>query len=448
MEDWHEPVEERDRGAVAALQMRRLKAVLEAAASGNPFYRAHWKGADVAKIDSLESFAERIPTVEKRDFIADQEDAPPYGLRHAPALALGRQLHLSTTSGTTGQGVEVHLQTDRDMRGTEAISFHMYRWSGLKPGALTFLTMPVTMLAGGRLEFMAAAAYGLSVSPVGNYDAGRKLELMRRFRPKALIGTTSYFGHLAAVAPEWPPSPGLTHLFSGAESSGWSYFERLEQDWGARVFDRYGSTQAGCDHMFGCRVGIGTRARPGMLHNVDHLMLVEVIDPATGRQVKDGEPGEIVLTSLAHLDVPLVRCRMRDVAVWREPRSCACGLPFAGVEIASFSRLDDVKKVKGINVWPQAVEDVLFAEPLVEEYQVVLASSSDESDVAMVRIMPERALGDGEAEALALRLVHGIRARIGIRFEVETVAPGALPRSEYKARRWRDERVHQRDRRA
>ncbi|MGH6953782.1 MAG: hypothetical protein ACREGL_06350, partial [Alphaproteobacteria bacterium] len=217
MEDWHEPVEERDRGAVAALQMRRLKAVLESAASGNPFYRARWKGADVAKIDSLEALAERIPTVEKRDFIADQEDAPPYGRRHAPALALGRQLHLSTTSGTTGQGVEVHLQTDRDMRGTEAISFHMFRWSGLKPGALTFLTMPVTMLAGGRLEFMAAEAYGLSVSPVGNYDAAQKLELMRRFRPKALIGTTSYFGHLSAVAPDHPPAPGLTHMFSGAE---------------------------------------------------------------------------------------------------------------------------------------------------------------------------------------------------------------------------------------
>ncbi len=432
-----------DAEAIRGLQLERLKALLEKTRATNAFYRERWRGADAQAVTSLDAFAAAIPMVEKRDFMADQEADPPYGRRHAHALGLGEPLVVCTTSGTSGQGVEVHAQTAAELEQTGDIYAYGLRWAGLERGEPIFLTLPITMMPGGRCEYHGAIAYGLTVYPVGNDDAARKLELLERFRPAALFGTTSYFGHLAAVTDRRPASPDVRVLLTGGEGSGVSWCERLEEAWEARVYDRYGSTQAGCDHMFSCEAGIGTRARPGVLHNIDPYFLVEVIDPATGRHVRDGEAGEVVVTSLTRSDTPLVRCRMRDRAVYRAPGSCACGRPFAGFEIASISRLDDMKKVKGVNIWPQAVDDLLFAEAAVDDYQVVLTSSADAADVATLRVMPESPLEDAAATALRDGLARRLRADIGITFRVELVAPGTLARSEYKARRWVDERAHQ-----
>ena len=160
---------------------------------------------------------------------------------------------------------------------------------------------------------------------------------------------------------------------------GFSYFERLEEQWGVPVFNHYGATQTWVDNMYPCERGSGSRAHPGMLHNIDPYFLLEVIDPDTGRQVADGESGEIVLTSLVHTDVPLIRCAMGDRAVYREPSYCPCGRPFVGVEIDTIARMDDMMKVKGVNVWPQAVDDVMFNLPETDEYQIVVSSNAEEA---------------------------------------------------------------------
>jgi phenylacetate-CoA ligase len=302
--------------------------------------------------------------------------------------------------------------------------------------------MPVTMLSGGRIEYHGALAYGLTVHPVGTYDARRKLELMLRFRPQALLANTSYIGRLGSLLGSLPERPGLDCLIAGGEGSGFAWLERLQETWGVPVYDRYGTTQMGNDHMFTCDRGIGTAARPGMLHNIDPLVLAEVVDPATGRHVADGEEGEIVVTSLFRLDTPIIRCRTADRAVYRDARSCGCGRPFDGVEIASISRMDDMKKVKGVNVWPQAVDDVLFGVPEVEEYRVELTSGGDGADVANLHAVPRHPLAADAASRLRERIGEELVRRIGIHFEVELLAPGGLPADEWKARRWTDRRQH------
>ena len=437
-------LERADRATIRGLQFDKLRRLLAKTWATNAFYRDRWRaaGVDLDDIGTLEAFAARVPVVEKADFMRDQEDAPPFGRRHAHVLHSGAPYYVGLTGGTTGQGVEVHLQTADEMTGTAEVYAYYFAWAGVGRGDLVFLTMPVTMMGGGRIEYDGARANGLSVCAVGNYDAARKLELMRRFRPKALIGTTSYFGHLAAVSRDRPPSPGLAKLLTGAEGAGIAYLRRLEELWQATIFDRYGSTQVGNDHMFSCEAGLGEAGRPAMLHNIDPMVLCEVIDPETGRHAADGEAGEVVLTSLYHTETPLVRWRSRDRAVYRDPRSCACGRPFAGVEVASLSRADDVVKVKGVNIWPQAVEDTLFTEAEVDEFEVVLSSSDTEADVATARIMPVRPLSEAESAGLREALEGKLRRKVGISFEIELVAPGALVRSEHKIRRWRDQRVH------
>ncbi len=441
----HDPrYEQASAEEIRALQLRRLRHLLRWTWSSNEFYRGQWARAavDVERIDSLEAFAAQIPTVQTADFIADQESDPPYGRRHAYARGLGAPLILMMTSGTSGQGQEIHLQTAAEMEITNGLYSFMFRWAGLLPGDALFLAMPITMLAGGRGEYHGAVTYGLTTHAVGNYDAARKVELLRRFTPQTILGNTSYLGRLATLL-EGAPPPGLKCLISGGEGSGFEWLQRLERAWGVPVFDRYGTTQMGTDHVFTCDQGIGSAERPGMLHNLDHLFVTEVIDPDTGRQVRDGEEGEVVLTPLYRTDVPVVRCRVLDRAIYREARSCACGRPFGGIQIASIARADDMKKVKGVNVWPQAVDDVLFARPEVQEYQVQLATAANGGgDVATVRAMPRRPLSHPEQANLTATISDTLRQRIGIRFEVELLEPGALDQNEWKARRWIDTRAH------
>jgi phenylacetate-CoA ligase len=328
------------------------------------------------------------------------------------------------------------------MESHNRMTAYYFRWAGLKRADAVLLTMHVSMLAGGRCEYHAALDYGLTVHAAAMYDTARKIDILTRFRPRALFGTTSYFGHVAAVAGARAKDFGLELLLGGAEAASIAWFKKLEAQFGAKAYDRYGLAPMAADHMFTCEEGVGTVERPGILHNIESDVILEVIDPETGRHVEDGQAGEIVLTSLTRHDTPMIRCRTRDRAVWRAPRACACGRSFAGVEIGSLSRVDDVKKVKGINIWPQAVDELVFARKDIEEYQVHLGTDAMASDVATLRLAPTSTLADAARTTLAGEMVDALRRKIGIGFKVEVLAPGALPRSEYKARRWVDERAH------
>ncbi len=434
----HDPrYELADEATIRRLQLRRLREMLRYANATNDFYRERWAaaGVDVERIDSIEAFAAMVPTVEKRDFVEDQIAHPPFGKRLARPFALGERLEVYTTSGTSGQGVEVHAQTGRELQSMVDMYGFMFRWAGLSPGDITLMTLPITMLGGGRIEWQGAVGYGLTVLPAGNVDAATKLELLDRFQPRVLYGSTSYFGHLLAISDRTPPAPSVEVLMTGLEGVGFSYLESLAAGWQARVADRFGCTQLRSDFMFTCEHGIGTPGRPGLLHNLDPFILLEVIDPETGRPVADGEFGEMVVTSLYHLDNPVVRCRLRDGGVWHPGSYCPCGRPFGGLEVASVTRTDDVKKVKGINIFPQAVDDLLFSFAEVEEYQVLLTSDETMADVASLQVM----VGSGPRRGFTEMVADGLKHRIGIHFAVSIV--DELPRSEYKARRWRDERV-------
>lgn len=437
--------EKSDPGTIRALQWDKLRSLLQKTWSVNEFYREHWRKAgvaDIARIDSMEAFSALIPTVEKKHFVADQDAFPPFGRRLVHAQASGKALQFFMTSGTTGQGQELHGQTTEEFKVTGEVYAHMFRWAGMTPGQQVLLTLPLTMMAGGRLESFGAESYGLTVYPAGNYDAKKKLELLARFKPQGMVGTTSYFGHLSAMSEAKPPAPSIKYLFGGGEGAGLAWYKRLEEEWQARIFDRYGSTQSRNDHMFSCEQGVGESGRPGILHNIDPYVLFEVVDPETGKHVADGEQGEIILTSLYHTDTPLIRCRMRDTAVFHEGRYCPCGRPYRGILIGSIGRSDDMHRVKGVNIWPQAVDDLLFSVPEIDEYMVVLTTSSTGADIGTVQVMPKGEIA--EPGVFADKVAAKLRERVGVRFDIQLVPIGTLQRSEYKARRWRDERAYKR----
>jgi phenylacetate-CoA ligase len=432
-----------DRETIRALQLQKIQHLMRYAWATNDFYRSRFEaaGVDPDQIQSLDDFSARVPMLAKPDFVADQAADPPYGRRHAYVRQRRVPMIWSTTSGTSGQGVEIHAQTMEELAVTGVVYAYGFRWAGLETGDHLFLAMPITMMSGGRCEFQGAMAYGLTVSPIGNYDAARKLELMQRFQPDVLLANSSYLGRLGTLLGS-DSRPRLRCLISGGEGSGLAWLRRIEETWEAPVFDRYGSTQTGNDHMFVCEEGIGTESRPGMLHNIDPFVFVEVIDPDTGKHVADGEVGELVITSLFHLDTPLIRCRIGDRGVFHEGSYCRCGRPFMGVEVASVSRVDDMKKVKGVNVWPQAVDEVLFTEPAVEEYQVTLGTARDGADTATLKATLKATASDVAPAELRERLSDHLQRRIGIRFSVEILPSGQMDVEQWKARRWQDLRSH------
>lgn len=430
--------ERADRESIKVQQFERLQEMLRHVARTNPFYAERWRnaGVDVETIRTLEDFRGRVPMVEKKDFVADQLDHPPFGLRLDPVVQLQDRVELYTTSGTSGQGVEVHAQTERELRAMEEVYAYHFRWAGLERGDRALFTIPLSMFGGGRIEWQGATSYGLTVLPTGNDNAERKVELIDRFQPRALYGSTSYFGHLAAIGGT-DVAKSVDTLLTGLEGAGYSYLQNLQEQWGARVYDRFGCTQMRGDFMFACERGIGTPEHRGLLHNLDPFVLTEVVDPETGEHVDDGEFGEIVVTSLYHWDNPVVRNRLRDGGVWHRADYCTCGRPFDGLEITSFSRTDDVKKIKGVLVYPQAVDDVVFGFDDVDEYMVSISSSPTLTDVVTVKVMPKTDLG-AHGSVLTSAMAAMMKKRIGLNVDIELVSD--LARSEYKARRWIDER--------
>ncbi|MEZ5776601.1 MAG: AMP-binding protein, partial [Hyphomicrobiaceae bacterium] len=328
----HDPKFERAaREEIERYQTTRVSALVAETWRRNAFYRDHWTamGAQARDIRTLADFASSVPIVRKADFVADQAGAPPYGKRLAAVTAGAEPFLVFNTSGTSGQGVELHAATYAERRRAFSVSAYFYRWAGLVPGDRVFLCYPVSMLGGGRIEIYGLEDYGLTVFPVATYDVGRKLELMEKFKPHAIMATTSYIGHMAAVGLERGSLQAVKALMGGGEGAGYSWFEQQERLWQAPFFNHYGATQTRVDHMYPCEHGIGTRERPGLMHNIEPGFLIEVIDPATGRHVGDGEHGEIVVTSLIHDTFPLIRYAMGDAGIYHDARYCPCGRPFA-----------------------------------------------------------------------------------------------------------------------
>lgn len=429
-------IENMSRDDLDALQLRKLRTMLMHVARTNPFYGRLWReaGVDVEKVRTLADLRQ-LPMVEKSLFVADQNAHPPFGTRLGSLLQPDHSANIYTSSGTSGQGTELHAQSVRELLEMERMYGYYFTWAGMRPGDAVLLTIPVTMLAGGRVEYQGAVGQGLTVLPVGNYDGPRKVQHIDRFRPRALFGSSSYFAHMATLMDRPARESSIEVLLTGMEGASLSFLNGLEETWGATVAERFGCAQMRADFMFTDESGIGGPDRPGILFNIDPFVLLEVLDPATGLPVQDGEFGELVVTSLYHFDNPVVRNRLHDGGVFRKGGLLPGGRSFHGVEVGSIGRVDDVKKVKGINLYPQALDDLVFSWPEVAQYEVVITSQGF-SDVITLRVQPKTGAAGQLAPDFEERAMQALKERMGVSFALEICQN--IPVSDYKARRWHD----------
>lgn len=370
---WLSPLERTSREDILSVQFKKLKYQLEYLHHSNPFYRRKFEEAGVKpeKIRSRKDFSERVPLVDKKEFLADQEKNPPFGERLGVAPNKLRQLHL--TSGTSGLGQEVYGGTRRDMETFGRGWMNLLHWVGLETGDIALSVMPMANLAAGLASFQGMIKLGLLPFLSFGTDSMSKLESMKRFRPHYFTATTAYTLRLTILAKKIGLNPrrdlpNLKGISIGGEAYPISLIHELEEFWDTRIHESYGSTQAGGVCAFTCEYGAVRDGRRGAMHLLEPYYYTEVINPETLKPVEPGEEGEAVITTLSREASPVVRFRSRDKVRYFPHTYCPCGRPFDVWEPGNVSRYDDMMKIKASNVWPSMVDNVLFACSEVEEY--------------------------------------------------------------------------------
>jgi phenylacetate-CoA ligase len=400
-------------------QLERARALIRAALGANPFWTAKWRAAGLASADDLRSWDDLrcLPLTTKNELVADQATHPLFGTNLT--YPLERYVRVHQTSGTSGTPLR-WLDTQASWEWWARCWGFVLAGAGVRRGDRAFFPFSFGLFVGFWAGFEGARALGVLAIPGGGQDSPTRLTTMETLGATVLVCTPSYALHLLQVARERGVDPARlpvrVTLHAGEPGAGIpSVRARIEAGWGARAFDHGGMTEMGA-YGYECEAQAG-------LHVNESEFVAEVIDPATGSPASEGE---LVLTNLGRLGSPLVRYRTGDrVRLARSP--CGCGRTFARLEGGILGRLDDMLIVRGVNLFPSAIEAIVRRFP-VEEFQIEIFRAGELDEV---RVLVEM---DGGADG-ARHVQDALRAGLGIRMEVAPVGSGSLPRFELKARR-------------
>ena len=321
---------------------------------------------------------QRLPFTTKDELLANQAEHPPYGeLLTRPAAHYTR---LHQTSGT--QGVALRwLDTPENWERMLGCWRTMFAMIGITPADRLLFAFSFGPFLGFWTAFESASRMGCLCLAAGGLSSGARLRMMLDNRATVVLCTPTYALHLAQFAQEQgvrfdrsTPGYNVRCLIVAGEPGGSipATRARIEQAWNARVFDHSGMTEIG-------PLAIECQENPGGLQILEDDFFAEVIDPATGRSRgsarQSGQLGELVLTNLGRLGSPLIRYRTGDL-VRVDPNPCPCGSPWMRLAGGILGRTDDMIAIRGNNVYPSALENVLrkFAE--VAEYRVTIDRSS------------------------------------------------------------------------
>jgi phenylacetate-CoA ligase len=417
-----------DREALDALQGQRLAELLAKLQGRNLFYTRKLEAAGV-RPEALRFPRDLalLPFTTKAELVADQAANPPWG------TALGEPLSHYTrycqTSSTTGQPLR-WIDTNESWQWLLECWKAVYRAARVGTGDRIFFPFSFGPFLGFWAAFDAGSQLGAHCVPGGGMSSLLRLSLIESLGATVVCSTPTYALHLAEVA----ASEGIRLRESAvrvvivAGEPGGSIpatRRRIEQEWGARVIDHHGLTEVG-PLSFECWEA------PGFLHVNEGRFLCEVLDPESLRPVPDGTRGELVVTSLGRSACPVLRYRTNDVVV-RRSEPCACGRSWVRLEGGILGRDDDMVGVRGVNVFPGAIEAVVRAFPEVVEFRSTISRSHEMRSLS-VEIEP--APGHGDDAALAALVSRRLREALGLSVPVRVVEPMGLPRFEMKARRF------------
>ncbi|HTY82303.1 MAG TPA: hypothetical protein VMB24_05930 [Dehalococcoidales bacterium] len=435
---WNPVLETLPREKLRLLQFKKFKEIFTLAYERSKFYRKLYKEAGIEPGD-LKKFEDirKVPKIEKSMLRSAQGKDPfPYG--DMLTVPLDQVTDYRQTSGTTGQPV-YQADTAQDWElSTEAYCYAMWA-QGYRPGDRIFLPFGYNIFIAFWAYHYASQKIGCELIPGGVLDTAARILKMQELKATAFGATPTYVLGMAETARKMgidPPKDLFIRKITVAGEPGGSIpatRKRMEDAWGAKVFDQVGSTEIGhwgweCRHQTGLHVNEG-------------LFLIEVEDIETGEPIeKPGKKGKMIATNLNRMGQPCIRFDVKDIIQWH-PEACECGRTYRRLDGGVLGRVDDITKVKGVLFSPGAVEEVVrnFAE-LSDEYQLVVTKKGDIDDITLkIEIKPEY---QKDQAAIKERLLNQLRITTNLGYNLEFHDFGSLPRSQAKSRRFQDMRPH------
>lgn len=408
-----------------ALQLQRLNSLLERVYANVPTYRAKFDESGVAPhVDDLGALAD-LPFTVKDDMRA----AYPYGMFAVP---IGDIVRVHSSSGTTGQ-VSVVGYTAEDISNWSDLMARTFASAGGTRDDIVQIAYGYGLFTGGLGAHYGAERLGATAIPISGGNTRRQVQVLKDFGTTILACTPSYALLIGETAMEMGIDPRELPLRAGvfgAEPWSESMRTQLEEVLGITAIDIYGLSE-----VMGPGVAAECTEQCGLHVNEDHF-IIEIVDPQTLRPVPDGQPGEVVFTTITKQGIPLVRYRTRDISRIVSGE-CACGRTFRRMERIT-GRTDDMLIIRGVNVYPSQIEQVLIGIPgVAPHYQVVLSKRGSMDHVAVhVEVGPDVSFDEIKTlERLRNRVGAEIASTLAVNLDVKLVEPKSIQRSEGKAKR-------------
>ncbi|HDS63475.1 MAG TPA: phenylacetate--CoA ligase family protein [Methanofollis liminatans] len=424
---WNREIETIAGDDLEALQLSRLKWTVRQVQNVEFYRRAFQKAGvspgDIQTLDDLE----KLPFTTKKDL----REGYPFGFFAVPKREVVR---IHTTSGTTGKPTVVGY-TRQDLDTWTELMARNLTMVGLTEDDVFQNILGYGLFTGGLGFHYGAERVGMTVIPSSTGNTKRQIEMIEDFGVTAINSTPGYGLHLVEVAEQMGASlESLRIATFGAEPWSESMRAELERRLGVDAYDSYGMSE-----MYGPGVAFECEEKDG-LHIWHDCYLAEIIDPATGERLPDGETGELVITPLVKEAMPLIRYRTGDITRFLTD-DCPCG---RGKKIARLSgRADDMLVIRGINVFPSQIEHTLLSLPEVGDQYMVYVDRINHLDEMTIEVEINRSYFSGELadlQRLQKKVSGAIRETLNLRTTVKFVEPGTLPRFEGKAKRVVDRR--------
>ena len=415
-------------------QLKELKRLVRSVQATNPFYQQKLAASPACETAStLTEALASLPFTRKSELVADQQAHPPYGTNLT--FPLERYVRCHQTSGSSGHPLR-WLDTPESWEAMLSQWQEVFRAAGVTPRDRIFFAFSFGPFLGFWTAFEAATRLGLLSFPGGGLTSIARIRSLLDHGVTTLCCTPTYALHLGETARANQINlqhSAVRRIIVAGEPGGSipSTRERIHTLWpGAQVFDHHGMTEVG-------PVTYECPRQPGLLHIIETSYIAEFLEPNGDRPIPAGEMSELILTTLKRDGSPLIRYRTGDLVVREkmdnEAKVCACGTLNAGLRGGILGRTDDMVVVRGVNLYPSAVEEVIRRFGEIDEYDVLIERTAGLASV-LLRIEPKSA--QPSQPQLASRLGQELQNAFSLRFEIQVIPSGTLPRQELKARRW------------
>ena len=413
--------------AIEALQIEKLRSMFKKIYGHNRFYTEKFDsaGIDHEAIQNVNDMAQ-IPLTNKEELIKAQQYKPPFGSNATfPESAYSR---FHQTSGTTGKPLRV-LDTPESWEWWGRCWGFVLTGAGLTENDRLFVPFSFGPFIGFWAALEGARIINTMMIPGGGRDSLERLHLMKELGVTAICCTPTYALRLAEVAQEAEfdlnEIPLRISILSGEPGANVPATKtRVESVWNFKSYDHAGASEVGA-HSFECEI------QPNGTHVNESEFIVEVLNPDTLEPVSEGEQGELIITNLGRIGFPVIRYRTGDlVRLNHEP--CKCGRTFPRFEGGVLGRVDDMVVVRGINVFPSAIENLIRRSDEVEEFRITVSTVKQMGHLSIELDLKKYA----DPENAKKDVYQQIRNELSLSSEIKVVPHGSLPRFEMKARRF------------